>query len=74
MHLSGMYNPTLHHTGADHIQIRLNKTVLTFLSDVLHMYNYTTISDIPMYEALEYEAHLNITISIHNKTIHRIIP
>lgn len=74
MHLSEMYNHTLHHTGDSTIQIRLNKTALTFLSDVLHMHNYTTIFDIPIHEALEYEAHLNITISIHNKTIHRVMP
>ncbi len=74
MHLSEMYNHTLHHAGDSTIQIRLNKTALTFLSDVLHMHNYTTIFDIPIHEALEYEAHLNMTISIHNKTIHRVIP
>ena len=74
MHLSEMYGMEQQIWGNESVSMRVNKTALTFWGDVMRLQNYTDIMEMPMHEALEFEAHLNVTVSAGNVTVQRFIP
>ena len=73
MHVLETHDTEQYTSGTGHIQMRLNKTALTFWHDMLQLYNYTTPYDIPIHEALEYESHLNVTVSYNDMALSRVI-
>ena len=66
--INDTYDTVQESSGDGSALLHLNKTSLRFWSGPLLLAGYDTITDISMYEALEYEGPLTLSIKVQNRT------
>lgn len=67
MIINDTYSMTQVSTSEDVISVHLNKTSLRFWSGPLRLAGYDTITDMSVYEALEYEGPLMLSVKVQNR-------
>lgn len=67
MIVSDTYDTIQESSGDGSVLVHLNKTSLRFWSGPLRLAGYDTITDMSVYEALEYEGPLTLSIKVQNR-------